>query len=304
MLIVDVHDPSHPEAAGSIEPPPDSAVGQSSRELRVWHEGHLLIVMYMGCGSACERTSGRSTFRYYDIDGAAAAAPRLVATYVPPEEPHEFFLWQDPSDADRALLYASVLYGDPRVEVIDISDASLGEVRPVGVWRSRFRLRSPVFGFSVSPDEHARLRLLPHRQGLVILDTSEVAAGVVSPSIWESPSPDAPRWDSASLHSSVLVPGRPLLHDGRGVRAMSLGLGPRDQRACRGTSRPCSRSSASLRQRRGALRHLNHRRASTRRTIQPSPPYAVVAGTPRGSSCSRRRTPPLRSSSLGSSPNR
>ena len=47
IMVVDISDPSDPDAVG---PPLDATPGESSRELRVWRSQDILIVLNTNCG--------------------------------------------------------------------------------------------------------------------------------------------------------------------------------------------------------------------------------------------------------------
>lgn len=105
IMIVDISDPSDPDLLG---PPFDQKPGESSRELRVWRSQDVLIVLNTNCGVGdalhhCTQPS-ISNFRFYDISGANASDPQLLKQFN--VNTHEFFLWEDPNDPERALMFA------------------------------------------------------------------------------------------------------------------------------------------------------------------------------------------------------
>ena len=105
IIVVDISDPAAPALLG---PPLDAKPGESSRELRVWKSQDILIVLNTNCGVGdmlhhCTQPS-ISNFRFYDISGANARSPRLLHQFN--ADTHEFFLWQDPWNPDRALIFA------------------------------------------------------------------------------------------------------------------------------------------------------------------------------------------------------
>ncbi|HEX5617596.1 MAG TPA: hypothetical protein VFX51_04215, partial [Solirubrobacteraceae bacterium] len=105
LLVVDIARPSRPRVVGG---PFDAKPGESSRELRVWRSQDILIVLNTNCGVGptlhhCTQPS-ISNFRFYDIAGRNARHPKLLNEFK--VDTHEFFLWQDPKDADRALIFA------------------------------------------------------------------------------------------------------------------------------------------------------------------------------------------------------
>ena len=105
IMVVDISDPSSPELRAG---PFDAKPGESSRELRVWRSQDILIVLNTNCGVGptlhhCTQPS-ISNIRFYDIGGANAAAPRLLNQF--DVDTHEFFLWEDPKNPERALIFA------------------------------------------------------------------------------------------------------------------------------------------------------------------------------------------------------
>ncbi len=141
VLTVDVSDPSNPTVVHQIGPPFEGNPGESSRELRIWPQQNLLLVLNHGCSELIHRCAGgstvRSTIRFYDISGENAAHPELVSTYLPsrtrPQVPHEFFLWADPARPGRALLYyTNPSATDPgELIVTDISGAREGRFEEI-----------------------------------------------------------------------------------------------------------------------------------------------------------------------------
>ena len=105
IMVVDIEDPDDPELRGEpIDPKP----GESTRELRVWSSQEVLIVLNTNCGAGptlhhCTIDS-ISNIRFYDISGRNAKHPRLLNEFK--VETHEFFLWQDPKNPERALIFA------------------------------------------------------------------------------------------------------------------------------------------------------------------------------------------------------
>jgi hypothetical protein len=105
VMVVDISDPADPALLG---PPFDAEPGESSRELRVWKSQDILIVLNTNCGVGdtlhhCTQPS-ISNFRFYDISGSHARNPLLIHQLN--ADTHEFFLWQDPRNPDRALVFA------------------------------------------------------------------------------------------------------------------------------------------------------------------------------------------------------
>jgi hypothetical protein len=119
VFVVDAKNPAQPKIVHEFE----GFSNESSRELRTWRSKDLLIVLHTNCGGAtahgCTQPN-RSSMRFYDIAGEYAAAPRLL--YQNTRDTHEFFIWEDPKNPDRALMYAaSAGNGNSAMQVFDIS---------------------------------------------------------------------------------------------------------------------------------------------------------------------------------------
>jgi hypothetical protein len=105
LMVVDVSQPSNPKlVAGPLDPRP----GESTRELRVWRSKGVLIVLNTNCGVGGQlhwcTVPSISNIRFYDIRGNKAARPRLIQEFK--VDTHEYSLWEDPNDSDRALIFA------------------------------------------------------------------------------------------------------------------------------------------------------------------------------------------------------
>jgi hypothetical protein len=105
VLVVDIEDPSDPRVVGERF---DANPGESSRELRVWQSQEILIVLNTNCGVGdqlhhCTQPS-ISNIRFYDVSRRNAKAPKLLRQFN--VDTHEFFLWEDPEDPERALIFA------------------------------------------------------------------------------------------------------------------------------------------------------------------------------------------------------
>lgn len=220
VMVVDVSDPSAPEVVHEIGPPAEANTGETSREMRIWPEQELLIVMnlFSNCGEihACIPVDGDDNFRFYDISGDKAAAPELVAEYVPTADPHEFFLWQDPKKPSRALMFMSTPGGgNTQLLVADISGARAGKVVELGsasipsagVAGGDNRLHS----LAVSNDG-TRAYIAHLEAGFYVADVSDFARGVKKPTMrLLTPNDAAPRWPDAEgpgVHSAVKLFGR------------------------------------------------------------------------------------------------
>ena len=219
VLIVDAKDPRRLRAVGEIGAPHAAQPGITTRELRVWPRKRLLMVMTFRCSAALHDCAPGTDVTFgYDIKFFSLADPRhprFLSRYVPTSKagrtvkPHEMYLWTDPKDPDRALLWlstptSSVDPAVPNMMVVDISDvATGGAVREVaeGNWNQLFP------GAAVSADYDANLALhsmTPRadgkttylaylRGGTLAVDTRKVVRGV-------------PRGRVESLNDDLLTP--------------------------------------------------------------------------------------------------
>jgi hypothetical protein len=225
ILVVDISDPSEPEVVGG---PFDAKPGESSRELRVWQSEEILIVLDTNCGEGdrlhhCTRPS-ISNIRFYDISGRDAARPRLLHQF--DVDTHEFFLWQDPKNPERALIFAGnagstcgTRGGAPSCpfSVWDISQVPDGGEPE--------ELYSDVHGYTELPEpapkptgglhsltvsndgRKAYFALLTG--GFAIVDTSDFAAGAPFPVPRLITANEArPTWAGPGAHSAVKLWGR------------------------------------------------------------------------------------------------
>lgn len=219
VLVVDVSNPADPRVVDQVTPPDEGNPGESSRELRVWPQAGLLIVCTFECDSVAHACHGadappvqpRPRFRFYDITGDAASSPVRVSTYEPSRVPHEFYLWVDPDDPDRALLFASTPHADgDQLLVTDISGARDDEFEEVASWRVGFDERtSTLHSLSVSPDG-TRLYLAHSGDGVLVANATPLTRGSAdgrrSIELLTSPE-DAPSWGVPGAHSAVPIPG-------------------------------------------------------------------------------------------------
>ncbi len=194
IVAVDIEDPANPTIAGTFgnEFAAGANAGQTSRELRVWPQQKLLIVMYFRCHPvlhACPPSPNAWQIRFFDL-GANPTNSRVVATYVSPALPHEMFLWIDPKNPDRALLWLSTptISTDPNIPnliITDISRAREGvftevargnwnQLYPGAVTPANYDSDLSLHSIGVSADG-TRTYLAYLRGHLLILDTSNIA---------------------------------------------------------------------------------------------------------------------------------
>jgi hypothetical protein len=213
VLVVDISNPANPQVVHQIGPPEEGLVGQTSRELRVWPDQELLLVMNVDCGAVlhdCGQAAAPSNISFYDIAGTNAAAPKLITAYSLGRTPHEMFLWADPHIDGRALLYLSTPgnFSD-NLLVIDISQARNGIVQEMSSWSAPFGVvRAQLHSLSVSVD--GRRAYLAHlRDGFMILDTSNLADGIPNPQINLLTPPENWARSAPGAHSAVKLFGKP-----------------------------------------------------------------------------------------------
>ncbi len=261
ILIVDIKDPANPTVVGEIPPPLNPAglpVGITSRELRVWPEKELLIEMTFRCSRvihACPRgTDATFPFDIKFFDLSDPVHPRFLMSHVTRSsaglaiKPHEFYLWVDPKDPNRALLWESTPFtgrltsinpARPQLVIEDISAVpNGGPVRLVaeGNWNQLFPGADDQVNYdfdlalhSMAPTADGKTTHLAYLRGnYLTLDTSQVASGDIPPGTVLSlndklltPVANRPRWGAgdqcaghtvagcAESHSAVPVPGRP-----------------------------------------------------------------------------------------------
>ena len=223
VLVVDVSDPTSPTVVHEIGPPLEGNPGESSRELRIWPEQNLLLVLNHGCSELIHRCVGgsavRSTIRFYDISGDNAAHPQLVSTFLPSrtraQVPHEFFLWADPARPGRALLYyTNPSKTDPgELIVTDISGAREGRFAEI----AEFKVSLPNNGrdnrlhsLGLSNDG-TRGYLAYLGGGFMVVDTSDFANDAPNPAVrLITPVEQRVFWTDPGAHSAVKLPGRPV----------------------------------------------------------------------------------------------
>lgn len=225
ILVVDTSDPSQPKVVDEIGPPDAALIGETSRELRVWPQQDLLVVLNFGCSSAIHACAGGENVEprvtFFDISGENAAEPKLVSTYRPSRTPHEFYLWVDPAKpAKRALLFQSTPTSSktqPSMIVADVSAARKGRFTEIP-WTATFDAGTfpggeeedrRLHSLGVSTDgRRAYLALLG--SGFLVLDTSQVAAGRPDPDIeLITPPENRVSWSNPGAHSAVKIPGKP-----------------------------------------------------------------------------------------------
>jgi hypothetical protein len=208
VVIVDISDPADPVVANEIGPPLEGNAGESSRELRVWRSQNILIVLHTNCGTGnahvCQIPS-RNSFRFYDISGANAADPKLIRQF--DRNTHEFFLWEDPTDPKRALMFGGS--AGSQMQVWDLSPLLQGG-EPSTLYEGPHGYpEGGIHSLSVSNDgTRAYFALLTG--GFAVADVSDFAtAGVPDPEPRPITSMDGrPTWPGPGAHSAIKLWGR------------------------------------------------------------------------------------------------
>jgi hypothetical protein len=211
--IVDISDPANPTVVGELGAPLEGRPGITSRELRV--VGTTLNVMNLQCSPSlhgCATTAGEvENLRFFDITNPRE--PAVIATYPVqgsspqfPRSPHEFFVWRDPSDASRALIYLTAP-GVPSLEIIDVATAT-NLLR----WDPYTQGGVPKGGannilHSISVSNDGKTAYLSHQTaGLFAVDLTGFPTLTTL-----TPAAQAVKFGAMGPHSAVPVPGRKLL---------------------------------------------------------------------------------------------
>jgi hypothetical protein len=228
ILVVDISKPRRPRLLG---PPLDARPGESTRELRIWRSQDILIVLNTNCGTGptlhhCTQPS-ISNIRFYDISRRNARRPQLINQF--DVDTHEFFLWVDPKNRERALIFAgsarsecSTRGGSPSCpfSVWDISPVRNGQP-PVTLYSGPHgytQFPAPpaaeqiptggLHSLSVSNDgSRAFFALL--EGGFAVVDVLDFARGASSPQPHLITANESrPHWPGPGAHSALKLWGR------------------------------------------------------------------------------------------------
>ncbi len=212
VLVVNVKDPKSPEVVHEIGLPHEGNEGETSREMRIWHEQELLIVLNLGSNCsylihACSPRAVDDNYRFYDISGKNGAEPKLVAEYKPSADPHEFYLWVDPKKpSKRALIVQSMPSSQHRMIVTDISGARQKKFKEIATWGST----AEAYVHSMTLTADGKTGHLAHNEGgFMVADFSQVTSGKGKTIRTITPPTNAADWDGeGALHSAVPLWGR------------------------------------------------------------------------------------------------
>ena len=214
IAILDISKPSAPRQVGVIPP----RKGSTQRELRADLGLGLLVVQdySTSIGGAGTSYSGND-LQIYDIS-KDCTKPKLLSTYdFGPRAPHEFFLWKDPKNPGRALVYVTHAFYAPDLTVIDISDPTAPKLvsafmlpqqvaSGTGDVIATQNPASYIHSIAVS-DDGTRAYVGNWDYGTFVADTSGLADPDGVPVI--TPLSPLPLDYGANVHGNVPIPGRP-----------------------------------------------------------------------------------------------
>ena len=166
VAILDVSDPTLPKPAGHISLAP----GLQPVEVRAVPELGLLVVANFSPNLSL------MTFDAHDC-----RQPRLLASLGLGGAPHEFYLWRDPAQAGRVLLYVAMwAHQKPDLQVVDVSDPVAPHV--VGQWSAGADVAGTLHSVSLSPDGRTAY-LSMWDGGFLLADVSDFALARLQPSL-------------------------------------------------------------------------------------------------------------------------
>ncbi len=236
VIIFDIADPTNPQLVGEIGPPDEGVAGMSSRELRAVDDLNLLVVLNLQCSPTlhgCAMGAAEpENLKFYDITDRVH--PRLVSTVEFPgtviakPSPHELFLWRDPADPSRVLVYVAAP-GPSALWILDVTNPAM----PTQLLRwDPIKMGGLPSGgqdnilhsVSVSPD--GRTGYLSHQTaGLAVVDLSTIADRGTPAVTMVTPPANALTFGVMGPHSAVEVPDRPLLFVTEEVYPAPFGAG-------------------------------------------------------------------------------
>jgi hypothetical protein len=223
VLIVDIKDPANPHVVGEIGMPIEGLPGMSSRELRATTDPPMLFILNLICSPTLHGclTGGGEVENIKQFDISSPLSPLLVGTHPvkgdlrTSRSPHEFFVWQDPTDHSRVLLLLAAP-GVPSLEILaamPVGDPTLllsfDPYREGGV---------PSGGennilHSVAASDDGRTLYLSHQTaGLFVADASTIIDKAETPQLTMLTTAQAAlKFGAMGPHSALPVPGRKLL---------------------------------------------------------------------------------------------
>jgi hypothetical protein len=199
-LVVDISNPAAPQVAGLLA----AHKGSTPREIRAVAALKEVVVMYY------DLNGGPNVLDVYRWS-TDCHAPTLVGSFdFGSLSPHEFYLWQDPRQPSRVLLYVAMFRSGNALTVVDITDPA----RPnrVGGWSVPAGYgAAKLHSIAVSPDGKVAYLSL-WLGGLALGDVSDFASGAGQPALRLLTDGAAVfRTPPGNVHSAVPVPGRSLI---------------------------------------------------------------------------------------------
>jgi hypothetical protein len=167
VAIVDVSDPAQPKLADAISLAP----GLQPAEVRAVPELGLLVVLNF---------SSHLSMITFDIHDCFQ--PRPLASLSLGSSPHEFYLWRDPAQPGRVLLYVAMwAHQQPDLQVVDLSDPAAP--RLAGAWSAvAAGVAGTLHSISLSPDG-TRAYLSMWEGGFMLADSSDFALARPQPAL-------------------------------------------------------------------------------------------------------------------------
>jgi hypothetical protein len=167
IAIVDVTDPAHPALVGALTPAPSA----QPVELRAIPDLGLLVVLNF---------SSNPTVLTYDVRDCRD--PKPLGALGLGAVPHEFFLWRDPAQPARLLMYVAMFdHIQPDLQVVDLSDPAYP--RKAATWTAADEgARGTLHSLSVSSDG-TRAYLALWEGGFLVADTSDLARNLPDPHV-------------------------------------------------------------------------------------------------------------------------
>jgi len=190
IAIIDIADPKQPRTVGHFS----TILGSNNREIRTIQERNTLIVLNVGTVD---------NLAIYDVTNCRS--PVLTRTIdFGADEGHEFFVWRDPNNLRRFLIYVSHSGVEPGLRVYEVMSPPHGTVNNVPVATFTLapavprneptdpdRYRDDHFVFTNKPTSQTnslhsmsvsengkRVYMANSQAGYFILDSSRLAAGL------------------------------------------------------------------------------------------------------------------------------
>ena len=196
-LVLDIANPAAPRAVGQLP----AHAGSTPRELRAAAGNHELLVL------SYDLRGGPNQIDLYRW-GDDCRTPSPAGSYsFGSRKPHEMYLWQDPKNRSRLLLFVTMFgAGGDGLDILDVSDPAAP--RRLGGWAVPSGYGSPpVHSISLAPDGAVAYVSL-WTGGLIVADVSDFASGKAQPALRPlTPPPAVFRTPPGNVHSAVPLAG-------------------------------------------------------------------------------------------------